>query len=111
MRAAQGGAEKSDYVRRTFSEIAPRYDLLNHLLSLNIDKGWRRKAIAELQLKRSPRGRYLDLCAGTLDVSQMLASTNGFHGSVVAADFAEPMLRASDCIDVASPRSDGGSVV
>src|ERR1044071_7795443 len=94
MRAARGGAEKSEYVRRTFSEIAPRYDLLNHLLSLNIDKGWRRKAIAELQLKRSPRGRYLDLCAGTLDVSQMLASTNGFHGSVVAADFAEPMLRA-----------------
>src|SRR4029079_12854019 len=62
MRAAQGGSEKSEYVRRTFSEIAPRYDLLNHLLSLNIDKGWRRKAIAELQLKRSPRGRYLDLC-------------------------------------------------
>lgn len=94
MRAARGGVEKSEYVRRTFSEIAPRYDLLNHLLSLNIDRGWRRKAIAELQLHRSPRGRYLDLCAGTLDVSQMLASSNGFAGSVVAADFAEPMLRA-----------------
>src|SRR5678815_2233612 len=94
MRAARGGSEKSEYVRRTFSEIAPRYDLLNHLLSLNIDKGWRRKAIAELHLTRNPRGRYLDLCAGTLDVSQMLGSTSGFHGSVVAADFAEPMLRA-----------------
>jgi len=94
MRAAGGGAEKSEYVRKTFSEIAPRYDLLNHLLSLNIDRGWRRKAIAELRLERKPRGRYLDLCAGTLDVSQMLASTRGFDGSVVAADFAEPMLRA-----------------
>ena len=94
MRAAGGGAEKSEYVRKTFSEIAPRYDLLNHLLSLNIDRGWRRKAIAELRLERKPRGRYLDLCAGTLDVSQMLASTRGFNGSVVAADFAEPMLRA-----------------
>src|SRR6185436_3892372 len=94
MRAARGGSEKSEYVRRTFSEIAPRYDLLNHLLSLNIDKGWRRKAIAELRFSRDPRGRYLDLCAGTLDVSQMLASSNGFAGSVVAADFAEPMLRA-----------------
>src|SRR5215212_3110951 len=94
MRAAQGGEEKSEYVRRTFSEIAPRYDLLNHLLSLNIDKGWRRKAIGELRLSRKPQGRYLDLCAGTLDVSQMLASTAGFNGSVVAADFAEPMLRA-----------------
>ena len=81
-------------IRRMFGNIAPSYDLLNHLLSLNIDRGWRRKAIAELRLERKPRGRYLDLCAGTLDVSQMLASTRGFDGSVVAADFAEPMLRA-----------------
>ena len=94
MRAAGGGAEKSEYVRKTFSEIAPRYDLLNHLLSLNIDRGWRRKAIADLRVERKPGGRYLDLCAGTLDVSQMLASTKGFDGSVIAADFAEPMLRA-----------------
>lgn len=94
MRAAGGGSEKSEYVRRTFSEIAPRYDLLNHLLSLNIDRGWRRKAIAELRVARRPEGRYLDLCAGTLDVSQMLASSNEFAGSVVSADFAEPMLRA-----------------
>lgn len=93
-RAAEGGAEKSEYVRRAFSEIAPRYDFLNHLLSLNIDKGWRRKAIAELGLERKPRGRYLDLCAGTLDVSAMLASTGSFSGAVIAADFAEPMLRA-----------------
>ena len=94
LRAAEGGAEKSEYVRRAFSEIAPRYDFLNHLLSFNIDKGWRRKAIRELALDRKPAGRYLDLCAGTLDVSAMLASTSGFAGSVVAADFAEPMLRA-----------------
>ena len=94
LRAARGGAEKSEYVRRAFSEIAPRYDFLNHLLSLNIDKAWRRKAIAELGIERTPRGRYLDLCAGTLDVSAMLASTRGFSGSVIAADFAEPMLRA-----------------
>ena len=93
-RAAAGGAEKSEYVRRAFSEIAPRYDFLNHLLSFNIDKGWRRKAIAELSIDRKPDGRYLDLCAGTLDVSAMLASGERFAGSVVAADFAEPMLRA-----------------
>lgn len=94
MRAAEGGAEKSDYVRRTFSEIAPRYDLLNHLLSLNIDKAWRRKAIAELRISRRPDGHYLDLCAGTLDISAMLAGSAGFSGSIIAADFAEPMLRA-----------------
>jgi demethylmenaquinone methyltransferase / 2-methoxy-6-polyprenyl-1,4-benzoquinol methylase len=94
MRAAQGGEEKSAYVRKTFSEIAPRYDLLNHLLSLNIDKGWRRQAIAELRVGRRPEGRYLDLCAGTLDVSAMLVSSEGFRGGVIGADFAEPMLRA-----------------
>ena len=94
MRAAKGGAEKSEYVKQIFSEIAPRYDLLNHLLSLNIDSIWRRKAIAQLGVSRNPAGNYLDLCAGTLDVSAALASMVGFRGSIVAADFAEPMLRA-----------------
>ena len=93
MRAAEGGAEKSRYVQRTFSEIAPRYDLLNHLLSLNIDRAWRRKAIAELRVERKPAGNYLDLCAGTLDVSAMIADVNP-ASRIVGADFAEPMLRA-----------------
>jgi demethylmenaquinone methyltransferase/2-methoxy-6-polyprenyl-1,4-benzoquinol methylase len=94
IRAAEGGSEKSEYVKQIFSDIAPRYDLLNHLLSLNIDRIWRRKAIAQLGISRSPTGRYLDLCAGTLDVSAALAAAQGFRGSIVAADFAEPMLRA-----------------
>lgn len=94
LRAARGGEGKGEYVRKTFSEIAPRYDLLNHLLSLNIDRGWRKKAIAELNIGRHPSGRYLDLCAGTLDVSVMLAGSSGFSGTIVGADFAEPMLRA-----------------
>lgn len=94
LRAAEGGLEKSDYVQQIFSEIAPRYDLLNHLLSLNIDRIWRRKAIAQLDVSRSPDGSYLDLCAGTMDVSAMLASDKGFRGFIMAADFAEPMLKA-----------------
>lgn len=93
MRAAQGGAEKSRYVQRTFSEIAPRYDLLNHLLSLNIDRAWRRKAIAELRVDREASGHYLDLCAGTMDVSSMISASHS-SASIVGADFAEPMLRA-----------------
>ncbi len=92
-RAAAGGAEKRAYVRQIFSEIAPRYDLLNHVLSLNIDRIWRRKAIADLDVGRNPDGRYLDLCAGTMDVSVAIARTAGFRGSIVSADFAEPMLR------------------
>lgn len=94
IRAAAGGAEKRAYVRQIFSEIAPRYDFLNHVLSLNIDRIWRRKAIAELALDRDPEGHYLDLCAGTMDISVMIGRTRNFRGAVVSADFAEPMLRA-----------------
>ncbi len=43
---------------------------------------------------RAPDGTYLDLCAGTLDVAAQLTGTPGFTGRIVAADFAEPMLRA-----------------
>src|SRR5687767_14391801 len=91
--AASGGANKRAYVRRIFSEIAPRYDLLNHVLSLNIDRGWRRAALAELEWNRRPDGTYLDLCAGTLDVGALLARMPGFQGRVIGADFAEPMLK------------------
>ena len=92
--ATDGGAAKRVYVRRIFSEIAPRYDLLNHLLSFNIDRAWRRKALAALNWQRKPSGTYVDVCAGTLDVSAQLAGTDGFAGRIVGADFAEPMLRA-----------------
>jgi demethylmenaquinone methyltransferase / 2-methoxy-6-polyprenyl-1,4-benzoquinol methylase len=93
-RAAAGGAEKRAYVRRVFSEIAPRYDLLNHLLSFNIDRGWRRRAIEALDPLRNPSGVYIDLCAGTLDVASQLSRLPCFRGLVLGTDFAEPMLRA-----------------
>lgn len=93
LEAAAGGAAKRAYVRRIFSEIAPRYDLLNHLLSANLDRGWRRAAIDALQWTRRPAGTYLDVCAGTMDVGADLAARKGFSGAVVCADFAEPMLR------------------
>src|SRR3954471_14913163 len=92
--AAKGGDDKRAYVQRIFSQIAPRYDLLNHLLSFNIDKAWRRKAIASLGWERVPDGTFVDLCAGTLDVSAELAKRPGFRGRVIGADSAEPMLRA-----------------
>ncbi len=92
--AAAGGDAKRAYVQRMFSQIAPRYDLLNHVLSLNIDKGWRRAAIDTLGWDRNPAGTYVDLCAGTLDVAATLARRPHFSGRVIGADFAEPMLRA-----------------
>lgn len=89
------GEERDRQVRTIFSEIAGRYDLLNHVLSLNIDRRWRRKAVDRLELPEDRPGlRILDACAGTFDLSLELARRPGFRGRVVASDFARPMLVA-----------------
>ena len=59
------GPAREHQVRRLFSEIAPRYDLLNHLLSMNVDRRWRRRAVDALGWGERPDGTYLDACAGT----------------------------------------------
>ncbi len=74
-------------IQKMFSAIAPRYDLLNHLLSLQIDKRWRKQGIAKL----AGRNRVLDLCAGTLDLSIQLAKTNP-QAFIDAVDFSQEML-------------------
>ena len=79
-------------MRRLFTAIAPSYDFLNHLLSLNVDRAWRRAAVARLGWEARPDGVYLDLCAGTLDLAATLARAPGFRGRVVGADFVVPML-------------------
>jgi demethylmenaquinone methyltransferase/2-methoxy-6-polyprenyl-1,4-benzoquinol methylase len=98
-----GGPEKRAYVRNTFSAIAPTYDRLNRIISFRLDQGWRRYAVAQLGWERVPRGIYLDLCAGTLDLAATLSDSPGFDGRVVGADFARPMLEQgrhkSDRID------------
>lgn len=76
-----------------FSSIAPRYDLLNHLLSLNVDRLWRRAAVKRLGWKAAPAGLYLDNCAGTLDLALQISMGDGFRGRVVGSDFTFPMLR------------------
>lgn len=84
--------EKAAHVRRMFSSIAPRYDLLNHLLSMNIDRLWRRRAVDRLEWEREPNGTYLDNCAGTLDLATELARRSGFAGRVIGSDFTFAML-------------------
>lgn len=88
--------EKAAHVRRMFSSIAPRYDLLNHLLSLNIDRRWRRRAVDLLEWERHPEGRYLDNCAGTLDLSIELARRDLFRGQVLGSDFTFEMLQGGE---------------
>jgi demethylmenaquinone methyltransferase/2-methoxy-6-polyprenyl-1,4-benzoquinol methylase len=86
------GSERDRQVRRIFSEIAPRYDLLNHVLSLNIDRRWRRLAVDRLDWESAGGGRFLDACSGTFDLALELALRGGFGGHVMASDFAFPML-------------------
>lgn len=98
------GEDRERQVRTIFSEIAPRYDLLNHVLSMNIDRAWRRRAVRMLQWQARPEGRYLDACAGTFDLSLELARHREFRGQVIASDFAQPMLVAGQ------PKLAGASV-
>jgi demethylmenaquinone methyltransferase/2-methoxy-6-polyprenyl-1,4-benzoquinol methylase len=84
--------DQASTVQRMFSAIAPRYDLLNHLLSLNIDRRWRRRTVDVLLQDGLSSGRFLDVCAGTFDLALELARRPGFQGTVVGSDFAFPML-------------------
>jgi demethylmenaquinone methyltransferase/2-methoxy-6-polyprenyl-1,4-benzoquinol methylase len=86
------GRDRERQVRRIFSEIAPRYDLLNRVLSLGVDRRWRRRAVDRLRWESVSQGIFLDACAGTFDLSLELHSRPEFHGRVVASDFARPML-------------------
>ncbi len=88
-----GGEAKRRYVREVFDSIAPRYDLLNRVLSLNVDRRWRRRAVATLDWQAHSDGCFLDLCAGTLDLSAELGNQQGFSGRVIGADFVPAMLR------------------
>ncbi len=90
--APKQGTERHSQVQTLFSEIAPRYDLLNHVLSLNIDRSWRSKALDRLGWEAAPDGVYLDACSGTCDLALELARRAGFRGRIAASDFAQPML-------------------
>jgi len=77
-------------VKAMFGEIARRYDALNHLLSFNLDVGWRRRAASEACLESGLR--VLDLCGGTGDLSVALAQGSAPPSIVVCCDFSHPML-------------------
>lgn len=77
-------------IRRMFGEIAPHYDLLNHLLSLNVDRYWRRKTTNLVPpIGNTP---ILDLCTGTGDLAIAYHDVCGGHVPIVGSDFCHPML-------------------
>jgi len=101
----QSGADASRKVREMFTQIAPRYDLLNHLLSLQFDRLWRAR-VARLLLPILARSDalVLDLCCGTGDLALSLARAG--KARVIGADFAHPMLmRANEKTSVARANS------
>lgn len=81
-------------VRQMFNSIAPRYDLLNHLLSANIDRlWWRRTARRFRAILEDPDTTVLDICCGTGDMTMALLNLRPNHARpVLAADFARAML-------------------
>jgi len=83
--------KSGERVRQMFAEIAPRYDLMNHVLSLNIDTHWRAKTLRILKLTGG--APVLDVCTGTGDLAIALAKGLGRDTQVVGSDFCGEMLQ------------------
>ncbi len=84
-------ADAGRRVREMFTQIAPRYDLLNHFLSFELDRLWRRRAAKRLKrILSRPDAVVLDLCCGTGDLA--LALRNSGKARLIGADFAHTML-------------------
>ncbi len=85
-------ASRKSEVRTMFDNIAPRYDLLNHTLSLNIDRVWRRNVVR--LVRRSGARRILDVATGTGDLAIALARNIG-EARITAVDLSEGMLEVA----------------
>ncbi len=83
-------SDKGRGVRKMFDTIAPRYDLLNRLLSFGIDRSWRRYAVSQLQVPAG--GRVLDIATGTCDVALEVAGRTDSSVRIVGEDFTQGML-------------------
>ena len=84
-------------IRRMFGQIAPWYDSLNHLLSLNIDKRWRNQTAKLVPARPAEAGPILDLCTGTGDLAMTYDRSTSGTVPIIGADFCHEMLvRASE---------------
>jgi demethylmenaquinone methyltransferase/2-methoxy-6-polyprenyl-1,4-benzoquinol methylase len=83
-------SEKGHGIRAMFDDIAPRYDLLNRILSFGIDRRWRRYAVGQLDIP--PRGKVLDIATGTGDVALEIASRTPESVQIIGEDLTKGML-------------------
>lgn len=89
----RGTAPGAGYVREMFARIAPRYDFLNHLLSMQADRWWRRRVARRFRhILERPGAQVLDLCCGTADLALRLAGVAHPSARILGADFCHPML-------------------
>jgi demethylmenaquinone methyltransferase/2-methoxy-6-polyprenyl-1,4-benzoquinol methylase len=80
-------------VREMFTSIAPRYDLLNHLLSFNVDRWWWRRTAAHFdEILSHSNARVLDLCCGTGDMTAALRRRANASAKILGADYSHAML-------------------
>ncbi len=93
-------------VREMFRQIAPRYDTMNHLLSLNIDRRWRRKAVERLRI--DSEAPILDICCGTGDLAIAIADRAGGSVQVIGSDFCHAMLEIARDKEAVRVRSAAG---
>jgi demethylmenaquinone methyltransferase / 2-methoxy-6-polyprenyl-1,4-benzoquinol methylase len=85
--------EAAAHVREMFGRIAPRYDLLNHLLSLDIDKVWRRRVARTFsKILHDSNACVLDLCCGTGDLAFSFRREAPSGAEIIGTDFAPEML-------------------
>ena len=85
--------EAAALVQEMFGRIAPRYDLVNHLLSLDIDKVWRRRVARRFSgILCNPSARVLDLCCGTGDLALAFRKEAPAGAEIVGSDFVTEML-------------------
>lgn len=101
-------ADASKKVREMFTQIAPRYDLLNHLLSFELDRLWRARAAQCLRpILERPDALVLDLCCGTGDLAFALAKEG--RARILGADFAHTMLVRARAKRPAQAATDGSA--
>ncbi len=94
-------SDKGEKIQQMFGAIAPRYDFLNRLLSLGIDRRWRKKAVRLLKYREG--SRILDVATGTGDVALEIARSTPASVRITGADFCKEMVELGEEKVAASP--------